>query len=251
MNSSKKGKPVNKANVSVGATQAIYRQVKDHIIKLINTGELKPHDRVPSEADLVKTFGIARMTAHRSLRELADEGYVTRLAGVGTFVADARPHSDVLKVRNIADEIRTRGHVHSAKVLELAEVEADQRLADRLVQRPGSKLFHSLILHLESGRPIQLEDRYVCPTLAPDYLEQDFTTITPNVYLIGVAPLHTAEHVVRAVMPTTNMRKYLRMKANEPCLVIRRRTWSGGRPVSLAELSHPGSAYELIGTMGD
>ena len=242
---------MSESTVSVGATQAIYRQVKDHIIKLINTGELKPHDRVPSEADLVKTFGIARMTANRALRELADEGYVTRLAGVGTYVADARPHSDVLKVRNIADEIRTRGHVHSAEVLELAEVNADQRLADRLMQRPGSTLFHSLILHLESDRPIQLEDRYVCPTLAPNYLAQDFTTITPNVYLVAVAPLHTAEHVVRAVMPTAKTREYLRMDAGEPCLVIRRRTWSGGRPVSLAELSHPGSAYELIGTMGE
>ncbi len=242
---------MNESIIVAGTAQAIYRQVKDHIIRLINTGELKPHDRVPSEADLVKSFGIARMTAHRALRELADEGYVTRLAGVGTFVADARPHSDVLKVRNIADEIRTRGHVHSAKVLELDEVLADQRLADRLMQRPGSTLFHSLILHMESDRPIQLEDRYVCPTLAPDYLAQDFTTITPNVYLVGVAPLHTAEHVVRAAMPSTRTREYLGMEANEPCLVIRRRTWSGGRPVSLAELSHPGSAYELIGTIGD
>ncbi|NQV86006.1 MAG: UTRA domain-containing protein, partial [Woeseiaceae bacterium] len=162
-----------------------------------------------------------------------------------------RPHSDVLKVRNIADEIRTRGHIHSAEVLALEEVIADQWLTERLALRPGSSLFHSLILHLESGTPIQLEDRYVCATLAPDYLAQDFTTITPNVYLIRVAPLHTAEHVVRAVMPTSEIRGYLRMKAGEPCLVIRRRTWTGGRPVSVVELSHPGNAYELIGTMAE
>ena len=242
---------MNESIVTTDSVQAIYRQVKDYVVKLINTGELKPHDRVPSEADLVKTFGIARMTAHRALRELADEGYVTRLAGVGTFVADARPHSDVLKVRNIADEIRTRGHTHSAEVLVLEAVDADESQIERLALRPGATLFHSLILHLESGRPIQLEDRYVCPTLAPNYLAQDFTTITPNVYLVAVAPLHTAEHVVRAVMPTAKTREYLRMDAGEPCLVIRRRTWSGGRPVSLAELSHPGSAYELIGTMGE
>jgi len=234
----------------IDAVQARYRQVKDHIVKLINSGELKPNDRVPSEHSLVKTFGIARMTAHRALRELSEEGYVTRLAGVGTFVADARPHSDVLKVRNIADEIRTRGHVHSAEVIVLEEVVADQQIIERMQMRPRSKLFHSVILHLESGNPIQLEDRYVCPVLAPEYLDMDFSTVTPNAYLMKAAPLHTAEHVVRAVMPTQTVRNYLQMMDGEPCLVIHRRTWTEGRPVSLAELSHPGSSYELTGTMG-
>jgi GntR family histidine utilization transcriptional repressor len=236
---------------AINVTQPRYRQIKDHIIKLINTGELEANDRVPSENDLVKTFGIARMTAHRALRELSDEGYVLRLAGVGTFVADGRPHSDVLKVRNIADEIRARGHVHSAQVIKLEEVEADERLVERLALRPGAKLFHSVILHLEGGHPIQLEDRYVCPLVAPDYLDQDLSKITPYVYLTKVAPLHTAEHVVRAIIPSKAVREHLKMSKHEPCLVIRRRTWSEGRPVSLAELSHPGSTYELTGTMSE
>jgi len=236
---------------ALNVTQARYRQVKDHIIKLINTGELKPHARVPSENELVKLFGISRMTAHRALRELSDDGYVTRLAGVGTFVADARPHSDVLKVRNIADEIRARGQVHSAKVLILESITAEPRLVDKLDLRPGSDLYHSLILHSESGKPIQLEERWVCPTLAPEYLEQDFTEITPNAYLTRVAPLHTAEHVVRAVMPDAEARELLQLPADEPCLLIRRRTWTEGRPVCLADLRHPGSTYELIGTMSE
>jgi GntR family transcriptional regulator, histidine utilization repressor len=236
--------------VAFDTTQARYRQIKDHIIKLINTGELKSDDRVPSENALVKTFGVARMTAHRALRELSDEGYVVRLAGVGTFVANARPHSDVLQIRNIADEISARGHIHVAEVIKLEEVAADRRLIDKLQLRPGSNLYHSLILHLEGGTPVQLEDRYVCPILAPDYLEQDFTTITPNAFLNKVAPLHTAEQVVRAVMPSAATRKMLQMSADEPCLLIRRRTWSEARPVCLAELNHPGSAYELRGSMG-
>jgi GntR family histidine utilization transcriptional repressor len=234
---------------TLDAAQARYRQVKEHIIKQINTGELKPHERVPSENDLVKLFGISRMTANRALKELSDDGYVDRLPGVGTFVADVRPHSDVLKVRNIADEIRARGHTHRADVLVLEEVEANQRLIEKLDLRPGARIFHSLILHLEGDRPIQLEDRWVCPTVAPEYLNQDFTRITPNVYLTKVAPLHTAEHVVRATMPSAKVRDLLRLSSNEACLVIHRRTWTEGRPVSLAVLSHPGDSYELIGSM--
>jgi len=75
---------------------------------------------------------------------------------VGTFVAEARAPYDVLKVRNIADEIRARGHIHTAEVLKLEEIEANQRLVEKLKLRPGSDLYHSLIQHLESGKPISL-----------------------------------------------------------------------------------------------
>lgn len=240
---------MKESTAAVGAARPRYQQVKEHIITLINTGKLKPRDRVPSENELTQSLGVARMTVNRALRELADGGYVVRLAGVGTFVSATRMHSDVLKVRNIADEIRARGHTYSASVIKLEEVKADERVVARLEVRPGAKIFHSLILHFESERPIQLESRHVCPTLAPDYLNMDFTKITPNAYLTSVAPLHTVEHIVRAMIPTEEVRELLEMGINEPCLVLRRRTWTEGRPVSLADLSHPGSRFELIGMM--
>lgn len=244
-------RPMNNKHAAVSSAAPLYTQVKSYILQKIESGELRPNDRVPSEHELTRDLGMSRMTVNRALRELSEEGYVIRLAGVGTFVADSRPHSDVVRVRNIAEEIRHRGHEHSAQVIRLEEVVANDLLVDRLELRRGGKLYHSLILHLESGEPIQLEDRYVCPRLAPEYLQQDFTAITPNVYLSEVAPLHTAEHVIRAMRPRLDAQKYLRLGPNDPCLVIKRRTWSGGRPVSLAELTHPGDVYELIGTMPD
>ena len=87
-----------------------YQQLKDVIIERILTGSLRPHDRVPSENELVETAGVSRMTANRALRELTKEGYVERVAGSGTFVADLRATSHPLEVRNIAEEVALRGH---------------------------------------------------------------------------------------------------------------------------------------------
>ena len=236
---------------TISRAEPRYVQVKSYILEMIKDGRLKSDDRVPSENELTDLLGVSRMTVNRALRELADDGILTRLAGVGTFVADSRPHSHVLRVKNIADEIRIRGHQHSAKVRVLKAVKANSELAHRLEVREGDPLYHSVILHLENAQPIQLEDRYVCPRLAPDYLNVDFTKTTPNVYLTQVAPLHSSEHVVRAVLPSKRIRRLLNMDDTEPCLLIRRRTWSGGRPVSLVDLSHPGSTYELIGALPD
>ena len=112
---------------------------------------------------------------------------------------------------------------------------------------PRSELYRSVIVHFENDRPIQLEDRYVQPKLAPDYLKVDFNQTTPTDYLVKVAPLQEAEHLLRAVMPDERTRKLLIMKREEPCLLMIRRTWTAGQIASVARLYYPGSRYELSG----
>src|SRR5882672_5413759 len=89
---------------------APYEQVKAFIRQKLRSGEWKPGDRIPSENDLVKVLGISRMTVNRALRELSEQGALVRRGGVGTFVAEPRPHSTLLMIARIGDEIHSRGH---------------------------------------------------------------------------------------------------------------------------------------------
>ena len=228
-------------------TKPRYQQVKDLIIGRISRGELKPSDRVPSENELVDAMSVSRMTANRALRELTDEGYVKRIAGRGTFVSDLRAGSSVLEVQNIADEINRRGHTHTATVLRQSLQHARGEVARALHIEQGTDIFHLLLVHFENGAPIQVEDRHVVADFAPGCVEQDFTRVTPSAYLTSISPLQEAEQVVRAAQPNAAIRQQLQMAANEPCLVVLRRTWSHGRPVTFARLQHPGSRYELTG----
>lgn len=224
-----------------------YQQLKEQIIAQISSGKLRPRDRVPSENELVDSAGVSRMTANRALRELTHEGYVERIAGVGTFVADRKAASHVLEVRNIADEIAHRGHIHSAAVLANAAELAAGDVARALQIEAGAEVFHLLVVHRENGAPIQQEDRYVLRSFAPFCLKQDFTRITPSAYLSAISPLQEAEQIVQAVMPDRTIRRNLQMQAGEPCLLVRRLTWADGRPVSFARLHHPGGRFELAG----
>ena len=230
-----------------GSEMPAYRRVKAYILERIGTGFWAPRDRVPSENELVREFGVARMTVNRAVRELAQEGFLTRVKGGGTYVADRRSHGHLLRIRNIADEIAERGGRHSATVLELGTVAADEAASQAFGIAPGEPLFHSAIVHHEDGRPIQLEERLVAPAVAPDYLQQDFTLRTPYDYLIAAAPLAEAEHIVRAVVPTARIRRLLDMRAGEPSLLIRRRTWTGETVASTAQLHHPADRFELAG----
>lgn len=229
------------------AAKPRYQQLKDLIITRIAAGELQPRDRVPSENELVELMQVSRMTANRALRELTDEGYVERIAGRGTYVTDLRSRSHVLEVQNIADEITGRGHVHSCEVLRQSRQHARGDIARALHVDQGVDVFHLLLVHYENGAPVQVEDRHVVADFAPDCLEQDFRSVTPSAYLTRIAPLQEAEQAVRAVQPNGAVRRQLQMQEGEPCLVVLRRTWSNGRPVTFARLHHPGSRYELTG----
>ncbi len=224
-----------------------YQQLKDMIVARISSGELRPHDRVPSENELVGLMNVSRMTANRALRELTDEGFVDRVAGRGTFVADFRSRSHVLEVHNIADEITRRGHAHTCEVIKHSRQNARGEVAKALHIEQGVDIFHVLIVHFENASPIQVEDRHIVAAFAPDCLEQDFRSITPSAYLTSISPLQEAEQAVRAQDPNAAVRAQLQMAAEEPCLVVIRRTWCHGRPVTFARLHHPGSRYELTG----
>lgn len=232
---------------SSGPMRPLYLKVKHHILDNIGSGKWATSARVPSENDIVKSFGVSRMTANRALRELRDEGVLVRVAGVGSFVADRKAHAHPLEIRGIADEIRHRGHVHRAEIVSLERLRAMADLAENFGIASRSELYCSVIVHFENDRAIQLEQRFVLPKIAPDYLEVDFTKTTPYDYLTQIAPLQEAEHVLRAVMPDDRTRKLLTMKRDEPCLLMIRRTWTAGQVASLARLYYAGSRYEMSG----
>lgn len=226
----------------------IYQRVKQAIVQQIRSGVWQPHQRIPSESELVAELGVSRMTINRALRELTGEGYLVRMQGVGTFVAEIKPQTAMLEVRNIADEIAARGHRHSSKLLILEARQATGEEALSLGIQPGQRLFHSLIVHYENDIAVQLEDRCVNPLTAPDYLLQDFNHITPYCYLTQAAPLTAGEHRVEAVCASSRERELLQLADNEPCLLIHRRTWFGKLVVTSARLLYPGSRYQLFGS---
>ena len=176
--------------------------MKQAISEKIATGVWRPHDRIPSEAELVAQFGFSRMTINRALRELTDEGLLVRRAG-GRHRSWRSPKVSrrCFEIRSIADEIHSRNHQHRCEVLVLEETEASAEQAAELNVKEGSRIFHSVMVHFENDIPVQIEDRCVNAERIPEYLSQDYTQTTPHAYLSLVAPLTEGEHIVELCAP--------------------------------------------------
>lgn len=228
---------------------AKFAHIKEFIYRKIESGEWPEYHPVSSENVLAQQFNVSRMTARRALQELADEGLVTRTRGSGTFVAPLKSQSALLTIRNIRDEIELRGHRHHAVVQVLERVPATAALATALQVATSTELLRSVITHYENGQAVQVEDRHVNPWLVPEYLNQDFTVMTPHEYLCEVTPLTEASHLIEAIMPTKEQIQWLGLTESEPCLQIQRRTSCRDGVVSQATLTHPGSRFRLGGHM--
>ena len=63
----------------------LYLQLKNQIKKEIRTGLLKAGDKLPSEAQLQKEYGMSRVTVRNAMEELAAEGYIIKVQGKGSL----------------------------------------------------------------------------------------------------------------------------------------------------------------------
>jgi GntR family histidine utilization transcriptional repressor len=227
----------------------IFQRIKDYLLAQIAAGHWKEGDVIPSEQALVRQFGVSRMTVNRAVRELTADAILTRRQGSGTFVAQQKYQATLVEIKSIAEEVRARGHAHRSSLQQLERTRANELLAKQFELAPGHMLFHSIIVHFENGVPIQVEDRWVNPQCAPDYMEQDFAHITPNEYLMAAAPLQAAIYSIEALSPPRDIADMLAMDARQPCLVLKRQTQSAGKVASIATMWHPGHRYQFGGSV--
>jgi GntR family histidine utilization transcriptional repressor len=228
-------------------TLPAYQRIKDFVLEQIGNGTWREGDVIPTELALCEQFGVSRMTVHRALRELTTDQVLVRHQGSGTYVAPSKIQSTLIEIRSIAEDIQDRGHAHSCEVLLLERTKATAAQAVRFRLRRHAPLFRSIIVHYENAVPIQMEDRVVDAERLPDYLDQDWSSITPNEYLMHTAPAPTGNYTIEVMLPPQEIAARLDIPLSQPCLVLDRTTFSGGTFASQAVMWYPGNRYKLAG----
>lgn len=223
----------------------LYQQIKRDIRGRIVDRHWTPGMRLPSENELVDSLGVSRMTIHRALRELTQEGLLERVHGLGTFVAKPPRHASLITLQDIAEEVTCAGFRHSCRPMVQKTVSANGPRAREMGVGQGDPLYHFRAVHFQDNEPIQLEDRLVNPALVPAFGDQDFVAITTTQYLVELVKPDEMEHVVRAVLPDRKTARALAMDPAEPCLELHRRTWKDGDVVTSVRLTYPGHRYHL------
>lgn len=226
-----------------------YAQIKEYILYKINSGELKPHDRVPSERSLSEQFGVSRLTVGKALKELVLEGRLYTQVGKGTFVNDQPIDQTLDRLTSFSEEMEQRGQAPSSNVIEALTIPATEMLAQRLQLPVGVSVVKLKRLRLANTRPVALETAYLIAALCEDILER-FRFERESLYTVlrthyGVRLMY-AEQELEARQASPEEATLLGLEAGSPVLSIVRVTYMDNeRPIEYVESAYRGDRYKF------
>lgn len=140
---------------------AAYKQLKDIIYRQIKNSEIKPHEMVPSEAELCKRYNISRITVRQALLKLNDDGLLYTIKGKGTFVAEPKLDQIMIKIPDFYEDMAERGLKPEVKVLDVRVTEASQLISEKLQVPLKAQVFRIKRLFLAENKPYILEKKFI------------------------------------------------------------------------------------------
>ena len=136
----------------------VYVRLAEDIKQRIASGNLKPGDMVPSEAQLSNQYGISRMTARQGLKLLVEEGLIESFRGRGTFVTVPKFNQLVLELPDGRDGLSGNTKL---RLLGVDVISADTIVASVLKVRVKAKVVRFRKLYLDSDGPIAFDNRFI------------------------------------------------------------------------------------------
>lgn len=246
--------------VDPASDRAVFRQIADHLREAIERGRLEEGARVPSEAQLIEHYGVARMTVRNALRALQSEGLVVSEHGRGVFVRPRPP------VRRLASDRFARRHrkegnaaflAESAQVgaksdVDMIEVRveaASAETADRLKLHEGEAVVVRSRRYSLNGRPVETAVSYIPADIAAGTPIADPNPGPGGIYARIEELGHTLERFeeeVSARMPTPDEARLLKLPPGVPVFRLVRAAFdAGGRAVEICDTIMATDAYVL------
>ena len=229
-----------------GGQMSLSRRILSEIRARILSGEWQPGHRIPFEHELSAEYGCSRMTVNEAMSELAKSELIERRRRSGSFVSRPRSQAAILEIHDIRAEVAALGLPYRYELLSRRQRSA--RPADTLAGgfAAGSGLIDLVCLHLAGERPFCLEERLIGLEAVPEASGAPFEDIAPGPWLLGRIPWSEAEHLISAAAADERIAVSLDLARGAACLVVRRRTWSAGQPVTDVRLTYPGQTHSLV-----
>lgn len=228
----------------------LHERIRSEMEAAILSGRLRPGARLPTEQELMRDYGCARMTVSKALSALASAGLIERRKRAGSFVARPRVHSMMLDIPDLEQEVTERGQRYRFELLGRRTAPPDPADAEEVQLAGRGELLVIDGVHFADDMPLASETRLVSLWSVPEIAREDFATISPGAWLLGHVPWTEAETRIAAVAADRTVAARLEIETGTACLFIERRTWRGDEGITLVRQHFVGSAYDLIARFG-
>jgi GntR family transcriptional regulator len=221
----------------------LHTQIREALRARILDGTYREHAQLPSESELMATFGVSRITVRHALAQLQREGLIFKVSGKGTFVSKSKALQDLNRLQGFDEAMHRLGRETFSQVLGHERLGADATLAARLGVRQGDALIRLRRVRYLDHVPVSLDVSYFPASIGEqvvraDVAARDVFSILENE--LGIA-LNAAELSIEATLAEGPVAAHLGVAKGAPLLRIERLTTAtDGRPIDFEHLYYRG-----------
>jgi len=227
----------------------LYYQLSQQLENAIQSGELKPGDRVDTEVELAARYGLSRPTVRQAIQELVTKGLLVRRRGVGTQVVNAHLRRPV-ELTSLYDDLVRANHLPSTRVLTLEHRPAPQAVAVELSVPTRSVLLYVERLRFDGGKPLAIMRNWLPVDLAPLTVEDLEATGLYDLLRRSGVHIRVANQRIGASAATSAEARALKTKAGAPLLTMERISFDhSGRAIEYAHHSYRADVYQFETTL--
>jgi GntR family histidine utilization transcriptional repressor len=215
-----------------------YRDIKSDILGKITRGDWPPGSLIPGELDLAETYGSARATVNRAMRELVEDGIIERKRKSGSRVRLAPLRQARFDIPVVRHEIEALGQTYRYALVRSEVTPAPDWLRARLALPAGGEVRHVTCLHFADGTPWLHEDRWINLALLPQAREADLSATGPTEWLMAEIPFSAVEISISATSADADLAAHMDCAPGDPLLMTERSTRWNDQTVTYVRLVH-------------
>lgn len=226
----------------------IYYQLKEKLKEQIESGSLKSGDLLPSENELSAMYQISRMTARQAIENLVQEGFIYRVKGRGTFVAEKKIEQRIQGLNSFSEDMISRGMKPSSELVSFRIAKALKNVQSALSLKDGAEVYEIERVRLADSVPIALEISYFPTQWISGLKEEDLKNSLYKFLEEKVSlRIESAEQSLEASVANNKESEALHIEKGAPVLILNRKSvLVDGTPIELTKSVYRADRYKYL-----
>ena len=221
-----------------GTGRVSYQDVKARVLENIRNNTWGPGTMLPGEIELSESFGCARATVNRAMRELVDEGLIERKRKAGTVVKQAPTRHARFQIPLVREEIENSGGTYRYALVNQQILTPPSWLKVKPGWAKVAETLHVECVHYRDDKPYLFEDRWINVDAVPQVRDTSFEEVGPNEWLVKEVPFSEIELAFSARNATADVAALLDATEGEAIFSAERMTRLNDNPVTYARLCY-------------
>jgi GntR family transcriptional regulator len=210
----------------------IYIQVYTKLKRAIEDGDYRAGEKMPSESELEKMFGVSRITVRKAIELLKNDGFVYVKQGLGTIVASPSMYNSNY-VTSFTEQLRLAGYMPSAKNISISHAMIPARIAKAMGVPEDRDMICVQRLQMADDKPIAIMSNYILPELVPNLDKENvvFTSLYRYLEEHYNISINTSRDFITARTADLAQANLLQVPVGFPLIYVVRVSFADGQPV--------------------